>query len=96
MANALIVHDDSVISRVAHLLEDRKRNISRYEAILSGDDKSYENYNVNQDAVRQALEAERWLLSDLIEDIEVGLFERELKDIRAMYCMGGADGGKQI
>lgn len=37
MANILIVHDDSLISRVAHLLEERKNNIRLYEAILHGD-----------------------------------------------------------
>lgn len=94
MANALIVHDDSVISRVAYLLEERKQNIRRYEAILAGKDKSYENYRVNQDAVKQALEAERWLLSDLIEDIKEGMFDRELNDVEASYCAGGENNGE--
>lgn len=93
MANTLIVHDDSVISRVAHLLEERKQNIRRYEAILAGEDKSYENYHINQDAVKQALETERWMLSDLIEDIKEGMFDRELNDVEASYCAGESNNG---
>jgi len=53
MANVLIVHDDSVISR-------------------------------------------RWMLSDLIEDIQNGMFDRELKDTEAAYCREGGNNGEQV
>ena len=53
MANALIVHDDSVISRAAYLLEERKRNISTFEAILTGEDKRYEGVGVNPEDVKR-------------------------------------------
>lgn len=96
MANALIVHDDSVISRVAYLIEKRKRNIRRYEAILSGKDENYENYHVNPEAVKQALETERWMLSDLIEDVQDGMFDRELRDTESAYCREGGNDGEQV
>lgn len=93
MANVLIVHDDSIISRVAHLLEERKNNIRLYEAILRGDPEvPGEYYHVNRDAVKQRLENERWLLNDLLEDIEEGMFARELCEIHNQYGIAKNDG----
>ena len=65
MPKALIVHDDSVISRVADLLEERKRNIRTFEAILAGEDKRYEGVGVNLEDVKRALETERQLLVEI-------------------------------
>lgn len=93
MANVLTVHDDSIISRVAHLLEERKKNIRLYEAILRGDPGvPDEYYRVNREAIEQRLENERWLLDDLLEDIEDGLFARELSEIHNQYVVVKGDG----
>lgn len=83
--SVLTVHDDSVLSRTAYLIEERKRNIELYRNILNGTCKKPEYYNVNRDAVVKALDAEQWLLDDLLEDIAAGLFERELRDIWERY-----------
>ncbi len=85
MRNVLIVHDDSIISRVAYLLEQRIENIKRCEAILNGDDQRSEYLHVNKDGVRQMLDSERWALADLLEDIEDGMFDQELRDIFSKY-----------
>lgn len=86
MANVLVVHDDSMISRVAYLLEKRKENIRRCKAILRGDPGlPDEYYHSNREGVEKMLEAERWALSDLLEDIENGMFIRELQAIFTQY-----------
>ena len=88
MANVLIVHDDSIISRVAHLLEERKKDIRFFEAILRGDPGLPDEYHhVDREAVKQRLENERWLLNDLLENIENGIFARELCEIHNQYCI---------
>lgn len=88
MANVLMVHDDSMISRVASLLEERKATIRLCEAILRGDPNvPDEYYHVNKEAVEQRLENERWLLADLLEDIEDGMFTRELREIFSQYVV---------
>lgn len=93
MANALIVHDDSVISRVAYLLEERKKDIRLYEAILRGDPGlPSEYYRVSRHAVEQRLENERWLLDSLLESIEDGLFDQELREISSQYVIANSDG----
>ncbi len=81
----LTVHDDSVMSRTAYLIEERKRNIELYRSILDGTCKKPEYFNVNRDAIVKALDSEQWLLDDLLEDIAEGLFERELRDIWERY-----------
>lgn len=96
MPKALIVHDDSVISRVADLLEERKRNIRTFEAILAGEDKRYEGVGVNLEDVKRALETERQLLVDMTDGFWMDMIAKELKDIRATYCQGGGSDGKQV
>lgn len=92
MANLLTVHDDSMISRGAHLLEERKKNIRLYEAILRSDPGvPNEYYHVNRDAIEQRLENERWLLHDLLEDIENGMFAHELGEIHNQYVIAKED-----
>lgn len=86
MANVLIIHDDSVFSRVAYLLEQRKENICRCRAILNGEDHSPEYRHVNMDGVRSQLAAEQWALQDLLEDIDNGMLLRELKEIFEQYA----------
>lgn len=85
----LIIHDDSTISRVAWLLEQRKERITRYKLILSGnkDAAGDEYYNVNREAIEKALEIEKQLLDDLIDDILDDLFVPELHKIRDQYVM---------
>ena len=97
MAKLLIVHDDSVISRVAWLIEQRKEKIRVCEHILSSRPKELppEYYHVNRDAVKQELETERWLLHDLLEDFEDGLCARELREIERDYVIGEAAGGQE-
>ena len=92
MADVLTVHDDSIISRVAWLIEQRKERIRLCERILSSrpEDLPPEYYRVNREAVQKELDTERWLLADLIEDIEDGLLSRELKEIEQTYCRNKA------
>ena len=93
MANPLIVHDDSVISRVAYLLEERKRDIRLFEAILAGEDKRYEGTGVDLEDVKQSLETERQLLADMTDGFWLNMIAKELGDIRMAYCqIGGGDG----
>ena len=89
MAKALIVHDDSTLSRVAWLIEQRKEAIRWCEHVLKSkpEDLPTEYYHVNRDQVRQRLELERWCLNDLLEDIEDGLFVRELQKIEREYVI---------
>ena len=89
MANVLIVHDDSMFSRVAYLLEQRKENIQRCQAILSGDDQHPEYRHVNMDGVKNQLAAEKWALNDLLEDIEDGILLRELNEVFRQYIAEG-------
>lgn len=96
MANALIVHDDSVISRVAYLLEEQKRNISTFEAILTGEDRRYEGVGVNLEDVKRALKTERQLLADMTGDFWLDMIAKELKDIRMAYCQIGGNDGEQV
>lgn len=94
MANALIVHDDSVISRVAYLLEERKRDIRLFEAILAGEDKRYEGAGVDPEDVKRSLETERRLLAGMTDDFWMDMIARELRDIRMAYCQIGDGDGK--
>ena len=77
---ALLVHDDCVVSRVAHRLEELCGEIELCQSIL------------NKEQVRQRLELARWNLDDLLEGIEDGIVARELKRIYNEYCGGGDDG----
>lgn len=99
MANALIVHDDSVISRVAHLLEERKRNVRTFEAILVGEDKRYEGVGVDPEDVKQALKTERQLLADMAAALrEEGHRVDELKALMLAFFfdLNGVDSGPAI
>ena len=89
MAKVLVVHDDSVISRVAWLIEQRKEKIRLCERILTSrpEELPPEYYHVNLDAVKKELDTERWLLNDLLEDIENGILEREMKEIEREYVI---------
>lgn len=84
----MIVHDDSVISRTAYLLEERRRRIKLYESILRGESTAEEYRKVNKEAIQEALKNERWLLDDLIEDIQEWLFAQELNQVRKEYVEG--------
>ena len=96
MANALIVHDDSVISRVAHLLEERKRNVRTFEAILADEDKRYEGVGVDLEDVKQALKTERQLLADMTNGFWLDMIAKEFADIRTTYCRIGGNDGEQV
>lgn len=89
MRNALIVHDDMMLSRVAHRIEELTQSIELLESILNGTCKRPEYTNVNKKQVADRLEVERWELADLLEDIEEGLFVRELNAIHKKYVLGG-------
>lgn len=96
MANVLIVHDDSTISRVAHLLEERKKDIRFFEAVLRGDPGVPHEYrHVSRHDVEQRLENERLLLDDLLKRIEDGMFNRELCEICNQYVIVKEDGDGQ-
>lgn len=96
MANVLIVHDDSVISRVAHLLEERKQNVRTFEAILAGEDKRYEGVGVDLEDVKQALKTERQLLADMTNDFWLDMIAKEFADTRTAYCQIGGNDGEQV
>ena len=89
MRNALIVHDDMMLSRVAHRIEELIQSIELLESILNGTCKRPEYANVNKKQVADRLENDRWCLDDLLEDIEEGLFVRELNAIHKKYVSGG-------
>lgn len=90
---ALIVHDDCTVSRVAHRLEELCGEIELCKSILKNAPGLPAEYRrVNKEQVRQRLELARWNLDDLLEDIEDGIFARELKCIYNEYCGGGNDG----
>ena len=76
----LLVHDDCMVSRVAHRLEELCGEIELCQS------------RANKEQVRQRLELARWNLDDLLEDIEDGIVARELKRIYNEYCGGGDDG----
>ena len=86
MADVLIVHDDSVVSRVAWLLEQRVAKIKLCEGILNGGGKTPEDLSASAACVKAQLDAERWALQELLEDIEEGLLKRELEDIWKEYA----------
>ncbi len=87
MANVLIVHDDSVISRTAYLLEERKRKIKLYKQILAGN-VPVEYRRVSLDYIEKELETERYLLSGLFDDIQEGLFNQEFRSVHDEYVKG--------
>ena len=90
---ALIVHDDCMVSRVAHRLEELCGEIELRQSILkNATDLPTEYRRVNKEQARQRLELARWNLDDLLEDIEDGIVARELKHICNEYCRGGNDG----
>lgn len=90
---ALIVHDDCMVSRVAHRLEELCGEIELCKSILkNAPDLPAEYSRVNKEQVRQRLELARWNLDDLLEDIEDGIVTRELKCIYNEYCRGESDG----
>ena len=89
----LLVHDDCVVSRVAHRLEELCGEIELCQSILkNAPDLPAEYRRANKEQVRQRLELARWNLDDLLEDIEDGIVARELKRIYNEYCGGGDDG----
>ena len=83
----LLVHDDCIVSRVAHRLEELCQSI-----LKNAPDLPAEYRRANKEQVRQRLELARWNLDDLLEDIEDGIVARELKRIYNEYCGGGDDG----
>lgn len=90
---ALIVHDDCMVSRVAHRLEELCGEIELCQSILkNAPDLPAEYRRVNKESARQRLELARWNLDDLLEDIEDGSFAQELKRIYNEYCGGVNDG----
>lgn len=89
MSNALIVHDNLMLSRVAHRIEELIQSIELLESILNGTCKRPEYENVNKKQVADRLENDRWCLADLLEDIEEGLLVRELNAIHKKYVLGG-------
>lgn len=90
---ALLVHDDCMVSRVAHRLEELCGEIELCQSILkNAPDLPAEYRRTNKEQVRQRLELARWNLDDLLEDIEDGIVARELKRIYNEYCGGGDDG----
>ena len=90
---ALIVHDDCMVSRVAHRLEELCGEIELCQSILNNaPDLPAEYRRVNKEQARQRLELARWNLDDLLEDIEDGIVTRELKRIYNEYCRGVNDG----
>lgn len=90
---ALIVHDDCMVSRVAHRLEELCGEIEVCQSILkNASDLPAEYRRVNKEQARQRLELARWNLDDLLEDIEDGIVARELKRIYNEYCRGVNDG----
>ena len=90
---ALLVHDDCVVSRAAHRLEELCGKIELCQSILkNAPDLPTEYRRANKEQVRQRLELARWNLDDLLEDIEDGIVARELKRIYNEYCGGGDDG----
>ncbi len=91
MANVLIVHDDSVISRTAYLLEERKRSIRLYESILRGESRNPEYERVDKDQIQHLLGIERDFLKDLIDSIRSWLFEQELRNICDEYVSVGKE-----
>lgn len=83
----LLVHDDCIISRVAHRLEELCGEIELCNRILKNDSSLPAEYRrVNKEQARQRLELARWNLDDLLEDIEDGIVTRELKRIYNEYC----------
>lgn len=89
----LLVHDDCMVSRVAHRLEELCGKIELCQSILkNAPDLPTEYRRANKEQVRQRLELARWNLDDLLEDIEDGIVARELKRIYNEYCGGGDDG----
>lgn len=83
----LLVHDDCMISRVAHRLEELCGEIELCNRILKNDSSLPAEYrHVNKEQARQRLELARWNLDDLLEDIEDGIVTRELKRIYNEYC----------
>lgn len=89
MSNAIIVHDNSVLSRTAHRIEELTQSIELLESILNGTCNRSEYRNVNKKQVADRLDLDRWCLADLLEDIEEGLFVKELKEIHEKYVLGG-------
>lgn len=90
---ALIVHDDCMVSRVAHRLEELCGENEVCQSILkNAPDLPAEYRRVNKEQARQRLELARWNLDDLLEDIEDGIVARELKRIYNEYCRGVNDG----
>lgn len=90
MGRVLIVHDDSVISRTAYLLEERRRAIRLYESILKGENKNPEYKTVNMAQIRHLLEIERDCLKWLIDNARRWLFEQEF-DLIEKECLNGGD-----
>lgn len=89
MSNALIVHDNLMLSRVAHRIEELIQSIELLESILNGTCKRPEYSKVDKKQVADRLELERQDLDDLLEDIENGMFAKELNAIYEKYVLGG-------
>ena len=81
----LLVHDDCVVSRVAHRLEELCGEIKLCQSILkNAPDLPTEYRRANKEQVRQRLELARWNLDDLLEDIEDGKLDTaKVKAFRA-------------
>lgn len=83
----LLVHDDCMISRVAHRLEELCSEIELCKRILKNDPSLPAEYrHTNERQVSQRLELARWSLYDLLDDAENGMFTQELRRIFNEYC----------
>lgn len=89
MRKALVIHDDMMLSRVAHRIEELIQSIELLESILKGTCKQPEYAKVDKKQVADRLELDRQDLDDLLEDIENGLLAKELKEIHEKYVIGG-------
>ena len=88
MSKPLIVYDDTIISRTAHLIENRRRNIIELEMHLSGVVNNLQWSGVKREDLEKELAYQRQCLLDLYESLDSAPVKAEISKNIVRYCYG--------
>ena len=81
----LVVHDDSVVSRWAYLIEQKKQSITKLQDHLYGRVEVDEWKGVKREDIERELETERERLDDLFSVECLSVLMCEIRDIKLTY-----------
>ena len=91
MSKPLVVHDDSIVSRIAYMIEQRRRSIIELETHLSGILTNLAWANAKREDLEKELEYQRQCLVDLYESLKGAPVQIEIANNIVRYGYGRSD-----